>query len=85
MLNKCFIVLICAIVIIAIYFPARHARHYEYIDDKYVLEELVISESSNKNNLKACSYEKQVFNNTDIQFGEFYKRIRYQKPAKGKF
>lgn len=85
MLNKCFLVLICAVLIIAIYFPARHARHYEYVDDKYVLEELVISEIPNKDNLKACRYKSLVLNNTDIEFEEFFKRTEFQKPLKGKF
>lgn len=85
MLNKCFLVLISAVVIIAIYFPARHARHYDYIDDKYILNELVISKTSNSDNLKRCSYENLVLNSSDIEYEGFYRKTGYEQPLKGKF
>lgn len=87
MLNKCFLGLIGAVLIIAIYFPARHARHYEYVDDGHILNELVVSEPelSNKNDLKSCSYKNLILNSSDIEFVEFYRSAKFEKPRNGEF
>lgn len=85
MLNKFLLILICTVVLIAIYFPARHARHYEYIDDTHILEELVISQLSSNDNLSTCSYKNLILNATDIEFEEFYNTVKFKKPLNGKF
>lgn len=85
MLNKLFLALICTVLIIAIYFPTRHARHYEYVDDTHVLEELVISDISNSVNLKSCSYKNLILNGSDIEFEKFFSTVTFEKPENGKF
>lgn len=58
---------ICALVIfIAVYFPSRHARHYEYIHLKDVIRELVFNINNKFSQEKNCTYEALILNNTEI-------------------
>lgn len=84
MLNKCFIFVISAVLIVAVYFPARHARHYEYVVDEDILKELVTSKNS-QGNLKTCSYQNIILNNSDIEFDKFDWKAEFKKPLKGEF
>lgn len=86
MFSKCLLAVLCVVLIIALYFPARHARHYEYVDDNDILNELVITEElATRNDLKSCSYKNLILNGSDVEFGEFYRSVQFEKPENGEF
>lgn len=82
------IVVLCAIIIIivAVYFPARHARHYDYIEDSKVLNELVAASNTRQNegNMRFCSYEDIVLNNTENEYSEIYKVQKFERNIRGR-
>ncbi|KAF7267943.1 hypothetical protein GWI33_018887 [Rhynchophorus ferrugineus] len=66
MITKC-VQCICALVIfIAVYFPSRHARHYDYIHLKDVISELVFNINNKFSQEKNCEYGALILNNTEI-------------------
>ncbi|XP_044253580.1 beta-1,4-galactosyltransferase 1 isoform X1 [Tribolium madens] len=59
----------CGIIVtIAIYWPTRHARHYDYIDLKDVYKELQFTQKIS--HLRNCNYKEVILNNTDVEIGE---------------
>lgn len=79
------IVVLCVIIIaVAIYFPARHARHYDYIEDSKVLDELVVSSTRhNESNLRFCTYEDIIANNRENEYSEIYEVQKFEGNIKG--
>ena len=72
------------IALIAIYWPARHARHYDYIDLADVYDELLfVHVKTNKPNLKYCDYEDVIVNNSDVDVEEVVEQRRFYRPKNG--
>lgn len=85
MTTKCLLVFCGFIVIIAVYFPARHARHYDFIQPNEVLNEILLHDfSTDEHNLKNCTYKNVIQKNTEIEIDEIYKNLNdYEKPDAG--
>lgn len=78
------LLLLCIVIVIAIYFPARHARRYNYIEDSEILNELVISNvRQNNTNLKVCTYEDLILNSRENEYSEIYKIQEFERNVKG--
>lgn len=85
MFNKC-LVAFGLVAFIAIYFPARHARHYNYVENEKILQELVPAKGINVNsNLKICTYEHVVLNGTEIEYNQIYTAKHIDTTLKGTF
>ncbi|XP_045462996.1 beta-1,4-galactosyltransferase 1 isoform X3 [Harmonia axyridis] len=73
--------------LIGIYFPSRHARHYECVNIDNILGSLHLeSVESNiqNNNLKNCTYETVLFDpNNKIQIKEVIQQRVYSEPTSG--
>jgi hypothetical protein len=84
MTTKCILVVCSVIAAIAIYWPARHARHYDYIDLERVYNELLFSHIGNsKPNLKNCDYEDVIVNNSDIDVASITVPKHFDRPGLG--
>lgn len=85
MLNKYFLLIVCVVVLVAIYFPNRHARHYSYVHDNNVLHELIPSTGKNDpTNLKICSYEQIISNGSEVDRNNIYRVQYFDNTLKGK-
>lgn len=83
--NTRILILCVIIIVVAIYFPTRHARHYDYIENSKVLDELVASNSRyNKTHVRFCSYADIVLNNTENKYSEVYKEQKFDQNVKGR-
>ncbi|KAJ3660575.1 hypothetical protein Zmor_005017 [Zophobas morio] len=84
MTTKCILIVCSVIALIAIYWPARHARHYDYIDLADVYDELLfVHVKTNKPNLKYCDYEDVIVNNSDVDVEEVVEQRRFYRPKNG--
>lgn len=82
MLKRCLLTLGVVIFIIALYSPARHARHYEYVKVENIYNSL---ELGNKNLiLKDCNYQDIILNNEDVEVNSVSKPRDFSKPLAGK-
>ncbi|KAL1497182.1 hypothetical protein ABEB36_008181 [Hypothenemus hampei] len=67
MLLKCVQLLCVTAIIVAVYFPTRHARHYDYIAIENALKEVVLqSPFSSRRDLKSCTYEDVILNSQPV-------------------
>lgn len=84
MLKQCLLTLGLVIIAIGVYFPARHARHYEYIKTENVYNSLEIENSPYiDSNLKKCNYQKIIVNNEDIEISSIYEYRNFSNPLAG--
>lgn len=84
MFTKCLVVF-GLIVLIGIYFPTRHARHYKYVEDHEILDELIkLNRNSLETNLNVCSYEDIVLNGSEIDQSQMYRSQFIDTTLKGK-
>lgn len=86
MLKQCLLTLCIVIIIIAVYFPARHARHYEYIEIENIYKTLELDNSHLiSSNLKDCNYQNIILNNEDIEIDSVNTYRNFSKPFTGEF
>lgn len=74
---------ICGIISIAIYWPARHARHYDYIEIDEVHSQLQFVQETLPHNTKNCSYESVILRNSDVDFLSVLESKNYLTPEQG--
>ncbi|VEN33865.1 unnamed protein product [Callosobruchus maculatus] len=67
------------IIIVAVYFPTRHARHYSYIKVENVASEIEWNAPAEPRS-KNCSYENLILNNVDIDIRSIYDYRGEHKP-----
>lgn len=86
MLKKCLLSLGLVIIVIAVYFPTRHARHYEYIQINNIFDSLELRISNFYNsNLKGCNYNNIILRNEDIDINSISTANRnFSEPFAGK-
>ncbi|XP_030761109.1 beta-1,4-N-acetylgalactosaminyltransferase bre-4 [Sitophilus oryzae] len=85
MITRC-VRIICALVIcVAVYFPARHARHYEYIPLKKVIQELTFVDGTphSENHLRNCSYEDLILKSKEVPVSDITKPKKFELPLRG--
>lgn len=86
MLKQCLLTLCIVIIIIAVYFPTRHARRYEYIEIENIYESLKLYNSHFINsNLRDCNYQKIILNNEDVEIDSVTTYRNFSKPFAGEF
>ncbi|KAJ8943109.1 hypothetical protein NQ318_011875 [Aromia moschata] len=84
MLKNCLLTIGVVVIIVAVYFPARHARHYSYISTENIYKELVFIQPKNGDyNLKNCTYQDTILNNEDIKITSITKKKKFRKPYAG--
>ncbi|CAH1113238.1 unnamed protein product [Psylliodes chrysocephalus] len=83
MLKNIVIISTLIIIVIAVYFPSRHARHYNYISVKDMLNELDLKWPQNNRVLKNCSYNEIVTNDEDIEISSIKDKREFKKPLLG--
>ncbi|XP_074027932.1 beta1,4-N-acetylgalactosaminyltransferase B isoform X3 [Leptinotarsa decemlineata] len=82
MLKNCIGVITIIILFIAVYFPSRHARRYDYIVLKNILNELDFRKTENVDfKLQNCSYRDMIMKNEDVI--ALPEQIRFRKPLPG--
>ncbi|CAH1179366.1 unnamed protein product [Phaedon cochleariae] len=80
MLRQFLIILTIVIIFIAVYFPTRHARHYNYIALQNIANELDLRKPIEIDyNLKNCTYHGVVLNNEDINIDSVYVTKTFNK------
>lgn len=86
MLKQCLLTLCIVIILIAVYFPTRHARHYDYIKIENIYNSLKFENSHFINsNLKDCNYQKVILNNEDVEINSVTTYRNFSKPFAGEF
>ncbi|KAJ8964699.1 hypothetical protein NQ314_004691, partial [Rhamnusium bicolor] len=84
MLKNCLLTLGVVIIIVAIYFPTRHARHYNYITIDKIYKEIELRKPKNsESNLKTCTYQELILKNADIEISTVMERKPFQQPYAG--
>ncbi|XP_017774070.1 PREDICTED: beta-1,4-galactosyltransferase 6 [Nicrophorus vespilloides] len=84
MLKQLIIVIVVFIIATTVYHPDRHAKHYDYIEDTEVLNELIPDPRIRKEtNLGDCNYEEILLNNVEIYAGDVYKSYGFHLPNEG--
>ncbi|XP_066258961.1 beta-1,4-galactosyltransferase 6 [Euwallacea similis] len=63
MLSRCIQLLCVTAVFVAVYFPSRHARHYDYITLENAFQEVVLNYPSSGSSLQNCTYQDTILNN----------------------
>lgn len=84
MLKQCLVTLGVIIILIAVYFPARHARHYKYIEVENVFNSLQLGTRKYMGSNIGCSYQNIIINNEDIAINSITKYKNFSKPLAGK-
>ncbi|KAL3285421.1 hypothetical protein HHI36_019523 [Cryptolaemus montrouzieri] len=78
------LIIIVSAIIIGIYFPSRHARHYSCVKNENVLDSLYYEQKMAHHNLKNCNYEDVVFMpGNDISIEDVSDEKIYLKPLPG--
>ncbi|CAH0547564.1 unnamed protein product [Brassicogethes aeneus] len=84
MFLKCFLPICVIVLLIAIYFPTRHARHYKYIEDQWILSELITEKPIHSNsNLKTCNYKELIENSVEIEYKDIHNTKEFNPPESG--
>ncbi|KAJ8922093.1 hypothetical protein NQ315_004025 [Exocentrus adspersus] len=84
MLKNCLLAISVVLIIVSIYFPARHARHYSYILKDNISSQLKLHEPRNKlPNLKTCTYQNIILNSEDVDINSINERKSFQQPLAG--
>ncbi|XP_060519849.1 beta-1,4-N-acetylgalactosaminyltransferase bre-4 isoform X2 [Cylas formicarius] len=84
MIIKCVITVAIFFIVIAIYFPARHARRYDYIRLENVSRELVLKvRQGSEENLPKCAYDDVILNNQHIEVSKINYFKTFIKPKAG--
>ncbi|CAG9760610.1 unnamed protein product [Ceutorhynchus assimilis] len=83
MLTTCIQLLCLTALFVAVYFPARHARHYEYVAQENVLKEIVLNNHPHFSNKPNCTYEDIVSSSHVIQVSDITKQQNYIAPLFG--
>lgn len=85
MLKQCLLVLAIVFIIIAVYCPTRHARHYEYIKLAKAHNSLQLENTNFMNlNQNICNYEDIILNNEDVEINSIQVQRNFSKPLTGK-
>lgn len=84
MLKRCLLTLGIFIIVVAVYFPTRHARHYEYIEVEDIFNSLELGKSNFINsNLKGCNYKDIILKNEEIDINSVTKFRNFSKLLAG--
>lgn len=84
MIKNCLLTIGVVIIIVAIYFPARHARHYNYISKENVFSQIKLRETTNSYpNPKSCTYQDIILNNVDVEISTITENKPFQQPFSG--
>ncbi|KAJ8982089.1 hypothetical protein NQ317_011087 [Molorchus minor] len=68
------------IIIVAIYFPTRHARNYSYIPTNRIYKEIVLLKTENQiHNLNRCTYEDLILKNKNIEITSVTEKKEFPK------
>lgn len=85
MIKNCLLTIGVVIIIVAIYFPDRHARHYNYINKENILKQIKLQEPTTiYSNLRSCTYQDIILNNVDVEIKTITDYQPFQRPFSGK-
>lgn len=84
MLSQCIQLLCLSALFIAVYFPARHARHYHYISLENAFDEIVLKRpAKTENGLPNCTYKEIILNNEEIPMSNITVNQDFLSPLPG--
>lgn len=84
MLTKCVQLLCVTAVFVAVYFPARHARHYDYVTLENAIKEIVLrAPGTALLGSRNCTYRNVILNNEEIPVSNITKNSYFVQPLPG--
>lgn len=73
-------------ILIGIYFPSRHARHYEYVAINSILNNLHFESIFPNINIKNCTYDDIIFaSDNEIRIDDITQLKVHLEPKSGKY